>query len=378
MTTITIHPAMNSWTESDFLSMDFDNVTSPSITPTQLSGYIDGVYVRFTGTFIYNSYGLSGGTVQTISFSDQGAPLMTMSEMSLGVMNLLYGIGVDRAMFGGNDTVISYWNVGSSYAMGAGYDRLTLGSGDDLVDGGSGIDTLVLGTPYRPGQIKPFGDGGVTVDSAMGHDTLQFVEILEFSNKKVGLITGSGLRDEMVGDIYGGVVDDNMFGGRGNDTLTGRSGDDRLLGGGGRDLLDGGTGRDLLNGGTGNDTLLGLGGADTLLGLGGDDRLSGGRGNDRLNGGAGHDVLGGESGNDVLTGGAGYDRFQFSKGDGNDRITDFEIGLDIIDIGRGARSLDDLEFTRKGADVLISFANVTVLVEDVKIADLRDADNFFF
>ncbi len=61
----------------------------------------------------------------------------------------------------------------------------------------------------------------------------------------------------------------------------------------------------------------------------GDDLLSGGSGNDRLFGGAG---------NDTLTGGAGADRFVFSmRGvdgsvghDGNDTITDFTVGTDVI------------------------------------------------
>lgn len=376
MTTITFHPSMDNWTANDLLSLDFDQVLLAN--STQIAGYAGSVYVSFTGNFSYNSYGLSGGTLRSLSFTENGVPLLTYTDMQVNLLNLLYGTGVDQALFGGSDTVISYWNTGSVYSMGNGNDRLTLGTGDDFVDGGAGIDTLVLGTPYQPARTQPFGDDGVIVSSAKGYDTLQSVEILEFAGKKVGLVTGTEVRDRLVGDIYAGVTIDQIFGGSGNDSLSGRSGNDRLLGGAGNDTLNGGAGRDLLNGGAGNDTLLGQSGADTLLGRSGADRLSGGAGNDRLSGGVGNDILAGESGDDVLSGGAGRDRFQFSKGDGADRITDFQIGLDLIEIDSGAARLGDLGFTRKGGDVLISFADVTVLVENVTVADLRDADNFLF
>ena len=42
-------------------------------------------------------------------------------------------------------------------------------------------------------------------------------------------------------------------------------------------------------------------------------------------------MLRGGLGNDVLTGGTGADKFQFEAGGGNDRITDFESGIDKLD-----------------------------------------------
>ncbi len=61
-------------------------------------------------------------------------------------------------------------------------------------------------------------------------------------------------------------------------------------------------------------------------------------GNDTLNAGSGNDRLYGGAGNDTLTGGAGADRFVFSMrgvdgttgNDGNDVITDFVVGTDVI------------------------------------------------
>jgi len=95
----------------------------------------------------------------------------------------------------------------------------------------------------------------------------------------------------------------------------------------------GGTGGpDVLTGGPGDDVLSGLGGDDTLSGLGGADTLCGGEGNDVLLGGLGDDRLYGEGGDDTLTGGAGADVFRMAPGGGSDVITDFEDGVDRIDL----------------------------------------------
>lgn len=62
--------------------------------------------------------------------------------------------------------------------------------------------------------------------------------------------------------------------------------------------------------------------------------LYGSQGRDSLDGGAGDDYLRGYLGNDVLTGGTGADRYVFERtfaANGTDRITDFDVGTDILD-----------------------------------------------
>jgi Ca2+-binding RTX toxin-like protein len=82
---------------------------------------------------------------------------------------------------------------------------------------------------------------------------------------------------------------------------------------------------DTLNGTNGDDSILGLGDRDTLIG------------ND------GNDVLIGGAGGDTLTGGAGSDRFTFNDfSERTDRVTDFTIGADTIDL-RGL--FDALNYT---------------------------------
>ena len=72
---------------------------------------------------------------------------------------------------------------------------------------------------------------------------------------------------------------------------------------------------------------------DTLNGGVGDDYINGGDGNDVLNGHDGNDMLVGAAGDDVMTGGAGVDTFVVLAGDGDDSITDFTPGEDLILFG---------------------------------------------
>jgi hypothetical protein len=76
--------------------------------------------------------------------------------------------------------------------------------------------------------------------------------------------------------------------------------------------------RDCIDGGNGNDKLWGNDSNDRLLGGRGDDRLAGDRGNDKLTGGSGRDTF-------------VYENFA-PQDLGRDRITDFEVGIDKIEL----------------------------------------------
>lgn len=111
-----------------------------------------------------------------------------------------------------------------------------------------------------------------------------------------------------------------------DDVLAGDNGDDIILGNAGDDDISGGNGSDASSGGAGDDTISGGNGADTL---------DGGSGNDTLDGGKGADILIGGAGDDFLTGGKGADLFDFSftaDQEGNDVITDYGLGPDLIQI----------------------------------------------
>ncbi|MBY6134194.1 hypothetical protein KUV61_00005 [Nocardioides marinus] len=191
------------------------------------------------------------------------------------------------------------------------------------------------------------------------------------------------------GDLHqvGTSDDDEMRGRYGDDALTGGKGEDSIIGGWGHDTLKGNTGSDSLHGWKGDDLLLGGKDDDALYGGKGNDTLKGGTGNDLLlgrldndviAGGKGRDTLKGGKGEDFLTGGFGADTFVFGRDHGNDTITDFGQGNDLIEIIRGAKSLEQVTFSQDGNDVLLSFGSTTVLVESTTVAELNDADHFLF
>ncbi len=207
----------------------------------------------------------------------------------------------------------------------------------------------------------------------------------------LSLIKGTTGNDTLVGtDLY-----DVIFGGAGNDTIDGGAGNDKLYGGDGNDTFLGGAGEDQMSGDAGIDTVdysnsqaavtvslstgTGSGGdaqGDTLSGIenliGSNDRdhgdnLRGDGGNNIIDGGWGSDFLFGSGGNDTLIGGAGSDTmsggrdadtFVFNTvhrpgGDvfieGNDVITDFQVGLDVLEF-TGAYRQSGRAFIRQGGE----------------------------
>ena len=155
---------------------------------------------------------------------------------------------------------------------------------------------------------------------------------------------GGILKDLIIGNerdnvINGGDGNDYLYGGDGNDTLKGDKGwgghegviesHDVLLGEGGDDILEGGEGNDVLYGGSGNDKVLG------------------GRGNDQLIGGKGNDLLDGE---------VGYNKYIFSKGDGQDTIgaSIYRSSSDEL-VFTSEINPTDVVFAREGIDLVFRF-----------------------
>lgn len=108
---------------------------------------------------------------------------------------------------------------------------------------------------------------------------------------------------------------DWIEGSRGRDTLSGTQGNDTIRAFLGNDIIDGKRGNDIIKGGKGKDRLFGGGGQDQIFGGNSDDVLGGGRGQDLLSGGRGRDVF--------VFGGLH---------EGRDRILDFKVGADLLDL----------------------------------------------
>jgi Ca2+-binding RTX toxin-like protein len=262
--------------------------------------------------------------------------------------NNLYGNDLSNNLSGG---------AGDDYlAGGAGADALDGGAGADTLDGGLGDDSYVLDSASD--TVTESADGGwdtvyATFNYALGAN-VESVTLQGTATDATG--------NDLANTLYGNDLSNHLHGGAGADTLSGGAGDDTLDGGVGGDVLDGGDGIDLasyagaasgvtaflggaaLNAGeAAGDTYAGienlegsafadiLGGTDAanaIMALAGDDFLYGGGGDDMLTGGVG---------TDRLNGGAGADTFIFRSGDSLsgaiDLITDFETGIDVIDLG---------------------------------------------
>ena len=94
-------------------------------------------------------------------------------------------------------------------------------------------------------------------------------------------------------------------------------------------------------------------GDDIITTAEGNDIIYAGSGNDTVATGAGIDTLEGEEGDDMLTGGLGADMFVFDGTFGNDTVTDFEDGIDLLDFSGSTLTFADLTITQSGADSLI-------------------------
>jgi Ca2+-binding RTX toxin-like protein len=205
------------------------------------------------------------------------------------------------------------------------------------------------------------------------------------------VLTGSGSIDGT-----GNSLDNSITGNSGNNTLDGKAGADTMAGGAGNDIYYVDNSGDVVNessgqgidevrssvthtlsanvenltlmgtasiNGTGNgldNVLVGNSGANVLSGGAGDDVIHGLAGNDSLDGGAGNDILVGGTGDDTITFGGGYDLMVFNRGDGNDVVTDFRSGQDVIQISGevGIASFSDIgsHATQVGTNLVIHLA----------------------
>ena len=247
-----------------------------------------------------------------------------------GQDKLIGNRGKDR-LFGGSGNDVLTGGLGKDRLNGgSGNDKLSGGRANDRLKGGSGNDQL----NGNRGRDRLFGGGGDDVlKGGLDNDKLKGGS----GNDK---LRGGQGNDWLGGNrgrdvLSGGGGNDSLKGGRDSDVLKGNLGNDRLDGGSGSDRLSGGRGNDRLKGRSGDDILKGNQGQDTLKGGRGNDLLLGNFNNDVLLGGSGDDVLVGGIGRDVLNGGQGNDRFVYRNAkEQGDRITDFQIGQDVIDLSK--------------------------------------------
>lgn len=81
--------------------------------------------------------------------------------------------------------------VDSSFSGGVNNDSFRSLAGNDLIDGGTGLDTVIYGDSYTSHRITRTADGIIVSGGVYGTDTLRNVERLKFADTSVALdITG--------------------------------------------------------------------------------------------------------------------------------------------------------------------------------------------
>jgi Ca2+-binding RTX toxin-like protein len=290
--------------------------------------------------------GLSTNNLQVL-----GGPVLTFT-----VTNFDDVIGTNQSdtITGDGQANILSGNAGNDIINGGlGNDTLNGGLGNDTLNGGDDNDTLVgsLGSDFLNGgagtdvaNYSSFGSSitllptGTILKAGGTTDQLFQVETIianaGFSNNT---IDASGAASPASINVNLGLSTNNL----------------QVLGG--PVLTFTVTNFDDVIGTNQSDVITGDGQANILLGNAGNDSINGGLGNDSLTGGLGNDTLNGGSGIDTLTGNGDADTFVFQFGQSTisdftlpDRITDFAIGTDRIDLllSTGAATGAPLSFTR--------------------------------
>lgn len=213
-----------------------------------------------------------------------------------GLANRLTGDVGDDTLRGGDGDDTQQGSDGDNRLFGGrGRDFLFSGQDDELLHGGQDDDSLV----FTGGNDTFVGGGGI--DAA----NFSLLSLAAQVNLQTGIATtvlGEQTMLSGVEDLVGSFRDDSMIGNGVANNVQGLPGNDTIAGGNGNDSLDGGDGDDVLVGGGGDDTVQGRSDAD------------------------------------IVSGGTGADSFAFfGTGDSDgitatDRITDFVLGQDLIDL----------------------------------------------
>lgn len=121
-----------------------------------------------------------------MSYTSAGGPHKEYSQYDVAALNWLYGRDGLRGDLGINSKDDASYITGTAGADVLPYDHTLQGNGgNDMIDGGEGIDTVVFGGSRNAYTFSTRADGATVVSSASGTDTLRSVEMFQFTDMTV-------------------------------------------------------------------------------------------------------------------------------------------------------------------------------------------------
>ena len=239
---------------------------------------------------------------------------------------------------------------GATLTGGAGQDNITGGVGNnvligndasDRLEGKAGVDTLFGGDGGDIYVWSKDEDNDVIADGGMSLVETDRLWLKNVASTDVTLVRIAGSNNLQIKIISTGevIIVHNQFlslsEGRGIEVITFSDGEtwDR------NQIVD----KAVITGTPGQNTTFAV--SDYAV------HIEAGNGNDIVNGSAGNDTLVGGTGDDVLNGGAGTDRYDWSRGSGDDVINEITNSSNDVDILflKGV-AVGDVTLTRIGAD----------------------------
>ena len=255
-----------------------------------------------------------GDAANVANFENLDASALSTSVTvtgSTGANVITTGSGADTVRGGGGNDAI---------AAGAGDDQVDYWGSEASIDGGSGVNTLVM----KAAATVDLGAADQTVGDVTAVGGFQNIDASTLFN---GIdATGSATANR----ITGGAGNDTIDGGGGADTISGGAGNDTVRYGGTEAAIDGGTGSDTLvlttaGGITAVDLSVAAGSDQTtgdtvavanfenvdaailsaaqsvlIVGSAAANAITGGAGNDTIQGGGGGDAIAAGAGNDTV------------------------------------------------------------------------------
>ncbi len=181
---------------------------------------------------------------------------LALGDQSVGDATLVTNIqNVDGSGLGATQGVVISGSAGANILQGgAGADAIDGAGGADIVDAGAGDDTV----SYRGGEVS--------LDGGAGINTLLLRTAVNVDLGAADVTGGDGV-------LVGNFDNVSALGLSTGVTLTGSSGANAITGGTGADTIDGAGGSDIIQAGGGNDTVFWRGGEQTVDGGSGSDTL---------------------------------------------------------------------------------------------------------